>query len=138
MISTMKECTFMQNVEKIVLNICNFSFSPYSMDSEADLIDIVPTETTTTKSARPKSAVRRQTIDRDLDMIEGLDFTEEVDLDEEDEIDIHLQGEEEEEIDIHLKDDEEIIIDGDNHGEEEAADLEVDIVPYEFHDDAGK
>ena len=82
-------------------------------------------------------------------MIEGLDFTEEVDLDEEDEIDIHLQGEEEEEIDIHLKDDEEIdihlhdedeiIIDGDtNHGEEEAADLEVDIVPYEFHDDAGK
>ena len=39
---------------------------------------------------------------------------------------------------IHLKDDEEIIIDGDNHGEEEAADLEVDIVPYEFHDDAGK
>ena len=77
MISTMKECTFMQNVEKIVLNICNFSFSPYSMDSEADLIDIVPTETTTTKSARPKSAVRRQTIDRDLDMIEGLDFTEE-------------------------------------------------------------
>ena len=90
------------------------------------------------KPARPKSAVRRQTIDRDLDMIEGLDFTEEVDLDEEDEIDIHLQGEEEEEIDIHLKDDEEIIIDGDNHGEEEAADLEVDIVPYEFHDDAGK
>ena len=82
-------------------------------------------------------------------MIEGLDFTEEVDLDEEDEIDIHLQGEEEEEIDIHLKDDEEIdihlhdedeiIIDGDtNHGEEEAADLEVDIVPYEFHDDEGK
>ena len=66
-------------------------------------------------------------------MIEGLDFTEEVDLDKEDEIDIHLQGEEEEEIDIHLKDDEEIIIDGDNHG---AADLEVDIVPYEFHDDA--
>ena len=47
------------------------------MDSEADLIDIVPTETTTIKSARPKSAVRRQTIDRDLDMIEGLDFTEE-------------------------------------------------------------
>ena len=37
------------------------------------------------KPARPKSAVHRQTIDRDLDMIEGLDFTEEVDLDEEDE-----------------------------------------------------
>ena len=112
------------------------------------------------KPARPKSAVRRQTVDRDLDMIEGLDFTEKEDLDEaeinihlqdeEEEIDIHLQDEEED-IDIHLKDEEEeidihlhgetdedeLIIDGDNHGEK-AANLEVDIVPYEFHDDTGK
>ena len=50
------------------------------MDS-ADLIDIVPMPTTvsnSSKPARPKSAVRRKTIDRDLDMIEGLDFTKEV------------------------------------------------------------
>ena len=93
-------------------------------------------------------------------MIEGLDFTEKEDLDEaeinihlqedEEEINIHLQDEdeeinihlqdEEEEIDIHLHgetDEDELIIDGDNHGEK-AANLEVDIVPYEFHDDTGK
>ena len=48
--------------------------------------------------------------------------------DEEEEIDIHLHGE---------TDEDELIIDGDNHGEK-AANLEVDIVPYEFHDDTGK
>ena len=80
------------------------------------------------KPARPKSAVRRQTIDRDLDMIEGLDFNEEEEEDlEEEEIDIHLHGD----------DEDELITVGDHHGEE-AVDLEVDIVPYEFHDDAGK
>ena len=49
------------------------------------------------KPARPKSAVRRQTIDRDLDMIEGLDFTKdefEVDDNEETEVpfEIHELG----------------------------------------------
>ena len=51
------------------------------MDSaEPDLIDIVPM--TSHKAARPKSAVRRHTIDRDLDMIEGLDFNAEEDLED--------------------------------------------------------
>ena len=62
-------------------------------------------------------------------MIEGLDFNEEEEEDlEEEEIDIHLHGE---------TDEDELITVGDHHGEE-AVDLEVDIVPYEFHDDAGK
>ena len=69
------------------------------MDS-ADLIDIVPMPTTvsnSSKPARPKSAVRRKTIDRDLDMIEGLDFTKdefEVDDNEETEVpfEIHELG----------------------------------------------
>ena len=69
------------------------------MDS-TDLIDIVPMPTTvsnSSKPARPKSAVRRKTIDRDLDMIEGLDFTKdefEVDDNEETEVpfEIHELG----------------------------------------------
>ena len=61
-------------------------------------------------------------------MIEGLDFNEEEEDLEEEEIDIHLHGE---------TDEDELITVGDHHGEE-AVDLEVDIVPYEFHDDAGK
>ena len=59
------------------------------MDS-TDLIDIVPMPTTvsnSSKPARPKSAVRRKTIDRDLDMIEGLDFTkDELELDDNEEV----------------------------------------------------
>ena len=61
------------------------------MDS-ADLIDIVPMPTTvsnSSKPARPKSAVRRKTIDRDLDMIEGLDFTkDELEVDDNEEVSI--------------------------------------------------
>ena len=58
------------------------------MDS-ADLIDIVPMPTTiqnSSKPARPKSAVRRKTIDRDLDMIEGLDFNKDQFVDDETEV----------------------------------------------------